>query len=133
MNVLQRSQLCLIFSSYIQLKFVHISLLKFLHYIIAVWYGNKFKSVKIATDSSIIYQKQSRSCLALSALLTPHMQSGRKKTLTALLILYINAFINYFLSNQSNLIGFFDVKQILSVYMQLIFYFCLCDQKEKRH
>ena len=41
----------LLFSSYVHLKFAHISLLKFFCCITAVCYGNKFKSVRIATDT----------------------------------------------------------------------------------
>ena len=51
MNVLQRSQFSVAVFSYI----LYISLLKFLHCIIAVWYGNKFKSVRIATDTSTLW------------------------------------------------------------------------------
>ena len=32
------------------------SLLKFLHGIIAVWYGNKFKSVREATDTLTLWE-----------------------------------------------------------------------------
>ena len=70
MNVLQRSWLCLVFSSYIQLHIsyiyhtfiVHISLLNFLDCIIAVWYGNKFKPGRIATDNLTFWTITARLC-----------------------------------------------------------------------
>ena len=46
--------MCLVFGSYIQLKFLHI-FIKILHCIVAVWYDNKFKSVRIATDTLTLW------------------------------------------------------------------------------
>ena len=45
-----RDHSCVQFSVAIFSYNLQISLLKFLHCIIAVWYGNRFKSVRIATD-----------------------------------------------------------------------------------
>ena len=49
--------------SYIYHTFiVHISLLNFLDYIIAVWYGNKFKPGRIATDNLTFWTITARLC-----------------------------------------------------------------------
>ena len=46
---------CVYFSVAIFSYNLYISLLKFLHCIMAVWYGNKFKSVRIATDTLTLW------------------------------------------------------------------------------
>ena len=50
-----RDHSCVSFSVGIFRYNLYISLLKFIHCIIAVWYGNKFKSVRIATDTLTLW------------------------------------------------------------------------------
>ena len=50
-----RDHSCVYFSVAIFIYNLYISLLKLFHCIIAVWYYNKFKSVRIATDTLILW------------------------------------------------------------------------------